>query len=1757
MNKKFLLLLVVLVLCIAMMGGMALAVTTELECDDHTNTYPPDYEGIIDDCVISGTQIINTQIFVSSPPYPPATWKFNHLTLNDDAVLWFVNSETSWADSGDDGKQGSGSLQGKGGDGGEYYNSGGKGGDGEIAGGNDGGGGGAGGGAGGEKFYQGGYGADGGNSWGCPLIGSCGGADGGSKGMPGLPGANVVLVVYDTLTFGEDSSISVSGQEVASSCSGGGESNYGGGGGGSGAGGSGAGELTLYVDQIINGDATQDYGNITAIGGNGGNGCLGGPDGAQDDEGGGGGAGGGAGDGGDVTIYYFETVGDFDNIYVDAGSPGSGAAGGDGAPSGGDGDPGQDGNNNNPTVSEETNCINFMDDDLDSFKDFQDKDCWEIANPVWDSVNGPVTVADFGNELGKTTLPGKSWWSGVALDGTDGVCGDDLLYSCDNSEFQINYVCENSIIIFGLNNPNMSECLEACSDKNIYSCCEFNERGAGNVCKVGTGMVYDSYNYNYATDCEIADGGDYAFVTDDNRYFCNQDYGADPLNRIVPGAWPYENLNPEWSWWDAKSLGNAFKYHTFSGTDFVSNSEEWYYCDASTSQPDYGAIPIIEGGTFDSATENGKIMCLETINAVDWFASHFGEPFHICDENNPYDYNCCAKTQPPDSHFASYSPGNTEGFEESLKSGECGTLCRVNVNGIDSLGNYLNNPAIYYDEIVDQYCDLYPQAPLCADGYEVLPGFGQFITGEVDSSNCGPYLEGCLFGAINLSMNCLDIQNYVPPNETQTYKGNLCKKEQKYCASPGEYIFTNDTRQDNPNNDSVCCLAPTDYQGIVCKDLGEVITPLSCEEMGGDYMPPDQVGDYVCVPSNYVIDDSCCLGGVWQPSWDALAFDQLSKPESTICYNHNEKSYLSECCTDFSVCANYEQSAMYRQTNAKDNGFFGKGGVLHTVLNFDSYETVDTRSNVVNKIKIEKIEDGISELRLEPGYGLSIYESLRDNTDWSTFKYLEFDIAFNQRQSLFLNLSNGTSAVTYNVYNFLVNGKSSLRWHKAIIPLNTSNFTFESVLDMTFFTSYDNDNFYIAVDNFFLSGNANGGENTENYYCTGNFGSWVPNLDGLTNNYFTSDDDIDDYGAYWYACEAQPSYDWTGLHCCGDDTKESYLTAGNNGEYFSDERAGCYHGVTVRPGETVAEALNDMDSDYRNIIFYDKKFRACMDVDLPKVTTYDGTTLEDPLILTNDQKMPEFTIIGDKICMNNQWINYDNFPRERFLVSKMYSLSFDDDEPRNFDMFCDSLYPSSDLYLEDYNFMMPLAPDMISTFCSLRYSDSDEDRILLGMALDKSTEVNQTLEMIGRHLMSVNLLESENLMAFANACDDAVYGGEEFFATCPIGSIADVGVKHNPDFNLLFIGQYKDPYEEFGGYFSDEGTIGDYIAHIWDQFIGLFTNWFGGGSIGGYEVNWTSETLLPLHEDAWEEYGVNLAKFNKLLLKQEDNKRILGIVEDRESPDGGVDEYVVVMFDNFNTSVKRIGDNYFSDNKYSLDYVIGNNRQVLHYHNPLTKGINLEGATKSFEPGFDWRTLGAALRFNGTPYGSPYTQTPGNSVVELGEYCDYDQNDQEKVFFRFNNNLCEFWNPEYENGTVCCNLSDNTLIYSECGQEENTLCPQGMTVLLDYEICDNEADDDGDGLTDCDDPGCSNNPVCETQQTGCEDLEQFKICHLNVGDSVFLGTNVSSEECIGLCESGDYTCCEYRAGSYKNCYGAYNTPSSTSTNTIYAASCSS
>jgi len=1200
--------------------------------------------------------------------------------------------------------------------------------------------------------------------------------------------------------------------------------------------------------------------------------------------------------------------------------------------------------------------------------------------------------------------------------------------------------------------------------------------------------------------CGDDDSFDKGYVSLDSRYFCGKDLYDDKISF---------KSEAEWNWWDASAPGSPFRIHSQLDVDYISNGAEWFYCDATGDVLPRGSpIVIAEGDSFTSATHTNQYSCIDALNSIFDVFDFADNPtlFELCDGETRF---CCKKTDSHDT-LPGYSPQT--GF---LNSMECKTNCYIETDM--SLSDFLSTTE-NYNLLNNSYCEAHPSDFNCGGSSDLFSG--QLNSQEIEKAHCGYNLAGCLDETADLSQACNNINLTLDLNNNGHYEefvGVLCGESQyQYCAS-NQYLLSRDvqTSQQTSPPSKVCCLSPNDNTAIKhqCKNVDENITEQQCRSIGGDYLPEMQQSQYTCTPTNVVVGD-CCLGGRWIPKWNFPGSDiAFAQPEAFICYKQSGKNLVAECCNDFSTCFNTEDNSLFSSSteNMYLHGYYGTGGALHTLLNFDKIFDGYLRDYVL----VERDIDSNNNLTI------SFYDSglfPRQLFDWNSFDYLEFDVAFNLDKLEKIILYDNSPIKDANrceskkfLSDYLVNGKGIMRWHHVVVPLTEfecdSGFNWETVYFLDFVTSYDGGNLQVALDSFFLSEDDTK-ENTDNYYCTGNFGQWITNLDGPTDEGFAEDATFTQIGPHWYACEAQASFDWTGSRCCGDDTR----TFAGGGEYYVDTRGACFSGKTVYSDMTVAHALNA--NHFKDVLYYidsegDKGFYVCNYDESSSdygnyYISYNETPTNDPLFHLNELFIKDdFEIVGTHVCMpSKEWVNVDSLSKSRIIAAKMFDIATEeiDETDPHFTIHCDGLASVQPLDLSsgDGGLALTNVDSSIRDSCVLSYADSAdliEENILIGLGLQQTT-IRGFLEGLYQHVGAFDeslayLEDDEDLLnqereAFVSACDGIIAGDarDDFFVVCDYDGEYGLRMAYNPEFNILFLAYTVDD-GQYGGIFSQGGSILSFVQDFFTNLLNWFGSWFTSSDS---ETTFSAEALLPIFND-------DMISFDNFYLHVKGEKQLLGLAEQRANTgaantDTDDDWYVTIEYVGINSSVEFLADKYYTTHPLALNYMYGNEtndageftttqKQILALINPHQSVHKLD-----YEPTFDWRRLMSGLVLDTSVSFNPepplYETIHGDGIIQLGEECDYvyrcTSNDFEAeststscvtltsenaceaeigcawtqdIIFKFNQNSCEFWNTNFEpEDTVSCYLNNYTLNYSACSLKS---CEERRLYTRSYE----------------------------------------------------------------------------------------------------------
>lgn len=1321
-----------------------------------------------------------------------------------------------------------------------------------------------------------------------------------------------------------------------------------------------------------------------------------------------------------------------------------------------------------------------------------------------------------------------------ALNGLDGCCGDDIgcvpkhKFDCqmlyDDHDFTVDVLIE-----MGCNNIYGDATGEYFTgDADISTYCE----------------VLSSTDCSANSLCEInSDLSDVGYVSLDGEYFCGKDKApeteaADNENKLSLFT------SAQWHWWDAGAANVPFKIHTTNGVDYISNGQEWFYCNATGDVPAKGkGTAIAEGENFSSATDPGELDCVSAINEL----GHFETSFTECQNDAEGRFYCC---QNNGAEVRSFSL--QDGFFD--QGSACRSSCYVADN--QTLGNYFNNMDDFND-LKEQYCKRYPYDYSCkeltksldfADKNELVP-----------KSQCTFSLAACLLDTTPLDGACSDVsfaQDRDEDGVAETYVGKTCGDDMApaYCSF-GEHLPLNSLAPGE-----ICCIVPDTEQASACKPISKQPNRDTCIQEGGVYFEGAQDSLLFSECTGGIAYGKCCIGerANWQSKGIALSSSATSFTQSNafICYEQSSNNYISECCTDFSVCHNSQSESLFSTQNEHKYGYYGKGGALHTVMNFDQIAD----NNLIDYISIQR---GIS---LSKPFDVEFRESknYRDDfrrlKDWSTFDNLEFDIAYNldRLEEIVLQDNNSLFCIADESFStYLVNGEGLNRWHHAVVPLtdfNCAGFNFKDVIALEIRTTYNpvaKSNLQVAADSFFLSedGSAADKNNTDNYYCAGNFGQWVKNLDGPTDVGFDEDVELSEKGPYWYACEAQASFDWTGSRCCGDDTRER----NGAGEYYVDSEAACFSGATVYSDMTVGEALND--PNYNDLLYFvnangDAAFYICNrdgNAYEDKFVSYadyaDDDSRDELLVDTASEYLKtDFDALGTHVCTpGGDWVDVRSLSKSRIIAAKMYDIASEEvtEDSTNFNIFCGDIAGLEQSSDGSGALGLSAVQNNIKDSCVLSYglsATNPTDQVLIGLGLDSEVTIKEFMTLFYQHakIFDIELATDDETEkeAFSTACENVLSADQreedDFFTGCDYEGSSGLRFAYNPEFNILFLAYTENGDYDFDKVFNNGASIGSFTQNILDGIKKFFSGWFTKKDDLVQET-FNPEALLSLFAD-------ETIVFDDFYLEQRGNKTLIGLQETKEKLNN---KYYTIEYININTSVEPLAERYYNDEIYALNYSYGSNksieRQIISLVNPQKK--------YSYEVSFDWKRLTTALAIDPTiPYTTgTYTSTLGNGILEYAEACD--NNTDGKEIFKFGNNSCGFWNASYTKDSnmtcdhgqlnnISCELKP-TPSTTDTACDENDDCDDSdSSAMLSCGICDSEKGwEFVANKTNCDDD--------EVEESGCEAVETLISCDWDTMPLPCTQAQVCGDqspldpECIDDgCEENFPYCTEYPSGAY-------------------------
>jgi hypothetical protein len=1025
--------------------------------------------------------------------------------------------------------------------------------------------------------------------------------------------------------------------------------------------------------------------------------------------------------------------------------------------------------------------------------------------------------------------------------------------------------------------------------------------------------------------------GDIGYVNPDSQqYFCNKDaadYEEGELPIIVYSHLGYP-VNANWYWWDATKHGVGYKVHHAIDTDFVSTgytpSAQWAFCAAYGNEVFNGiSIPNLE--TFVDAAPINMRACPLVPPDV---GPGNGVPinYHIS-----YDHrdSCNPESSNWDDYRAQFEGAYTEG---------CCVSYDPDVN---------DDEAFYYDvEDGPEFCP-FPCYSWFGENRSPDPGEGYQAPEDMDfvKGDPAPYSDqesGSPF------QTCDELDDLYDPDRDLT---RICEPTEM-CIN-GYFILSSDAGSCCYGENAACVA----IQDLTCAEVGVA--------QGQEYrlIPQNTVGvscESVVITSDAGPDDDyyCCIGAI---IWEQDELIPFSSNESFVCYQEQGNSVFAECCSE-SVCQTFIAPDDYYNV-------FSQGSALHTVRSFDR----------INGPGVTDYYRGTNITFSNVGDTFDI--SLNDNDvwgDWSYYNVLEFDLLYEGQKwpSQFFLIDDDENIVMQgNMSDYSIVANFTDRyWHHIIIDFTDYKYVIDNItMNKIVFNISGADRIsppsVVYYDNFVLKSDD---PEKDNYYCTGPFGSWIPSLTAEAVPPETND--FQEYGPYWYACDAQLSFKWTGSRCCGADTQ---IGDDSVKEFYNDSWAGCWKGVFVADGQTVSEVLLDNSID-PHIMYYQGQFHSCKIPDTRSGINGDfvETIVEEA-----------FATKGNYYCHpSNRWLPLSQLSTTRILASKMLDMAKNSDYFDRFSLFCG--LNESETVVNNY-LGLNVNTSFIRSICVLKYMEEggDVDKVIMGFDYDSDNVSKATDDIIKRfHPLQEQTVDCSTL--------PIITSNEEFFSSC-VGD-TDIHVYGNRPYQLLLFSMEE--VDEF----EPEG----FFENIWEGLINFFRNIFG---IEQREQ--IRRAMIPIELDH--------ASFEEVYITRMGDKYVDGVKQKGYAnySDGSSYHpwYIRVEYVNLSNNVEPMLEPINLRTHGRKDYKAGVNKQVIIVRDPFR---------------FDWRYLTSNFRLisEGEAYNfGSFEDNLHNGVIDLYEECD----DDGFIAYVFDQdaNTCE--KLGLETGSLVC---DNGVIdTSYCG----------------------------------------------------------------------------------------------------------------------------
>ena len=821
---------------------------------------------------------------------------------------------------------------------------------------------------------------------------------------------------------------------------------------------------------------------------------------------------------------------------------------------------------------------------------------------------------------------------------------------------------------------------------------------------------------------------------------------------------------------------------------FISNIDTWFYCNAMGVDYFDENFSVEEGKTFPASDKFTNPQCLYTLGTLGFFTT-----LEECEAEHAPE-QCQSFLELTEGDFPAvvcYDENHDLGASHEFRE-QCGEHCFVKPSEND---DWMTLEEFFlevqdFDDFLQFYCEKFSYDVRICEG--LIDGDDQDLVNQDDCANP----ENCLNEAFDTTDTCKEIHEDVlgynyPDNDNMKF----CDTQIEYCKNG--YLFNS---SDSAEKGGQCCIG----QNAFCAPYEDI-----CADIGGNTFNVDHE---ICIGD--VIGENCCLGTVTLSPEEILS--EYVSNQSYMCYKDTGRSFFKECCGALG-CFN-EKTELYPSNGVLHN-YVMDGVALHSLLNYDDASAGRFLLRVTNHQVLEEYDGGSINLNNNLVFTLKGY-------DFSNFDYAHFDFATNKKERLgeFIFVD-----VNYNEWAFNLSDlftADNMRWQHVVLDLNEGikddDFDETKVARVEFsFKGDEGKTISFLFDNLFLRAESSDNlqKNTKPMFCSGNWGTWIENLDGPTDEgWFYGDlPELSKYGPYKDACNGVISYAWTGTVCCGDDT-----LPGNKGEFWIDKKGMCWNGTPILHDNTLANALSsnyrEQEQNKKGLLFFSEEPILCEaspdefdDINF----IFDGEDEKEEDFesrLEDAEKVEPFTIRGNWICQEDEgWVKLEDLNRVTLIASFLINQAIKKEYYESFNLHCADKNQAINYFDDNLG--------DVGSFCILRTgSNRNFIRTSPGetgvggktYAAFESKDILFPLEKNLEEIFTIYpFLDDHNF-----DCSEVTSNPEadEFFSKCS---------SDENDFNLY----YNRPLNIF--LISDDTVQTSFISEIWDNFVNFFRRLFG------------------------------------------------------------------------------------------------------------------------------------------------------------------------------------------------------------------------------------------------------------------------------------------------------------------------------------------